>query len=278
MTTTGPPQRIDEPPEEQPGGQMPLMEHLRELRTRIFKMAIAIVIGFAIGFALHVPILGLLMEPYCQLPEGLRAGEQALATAGGFDAECTLHVFDVLGAFFLRLKAAAVVAVIVAAPVVFYQIWRFVTPGLRPVERRYALPFVLISQLLFAGGAVFSYFVLPRALEVLLGFAGDNVASVMGANEYLNFLLHMMIGFGVAFEVPLILITLVLMGSLSAAALRRFRRYAIFLGFVASAIITPTTDPITMTLLALPLIGFYELSLLVARLVERRRRKRATAA
>ncbi len=257
---------------------MPLMEHLRELRTRIFKMAIAVGVGFAIGFALHVPILSILMEPYCGLPENLRAGEQAIATAGGFDTECTLHVFDVLGAFFLRLKAAAVVAVIVAAPVIFYQIWRFVTPGLRPVERKYALPFVLISQLLFAGGAVFSYFVLPRALEGLLGFAGDNVASVMGANEYLNFLLHMMIGFGVAFEVPLILITLVLMGVLSAAALRSFRRYAVFLGFVASAIITPTTDPITMTLLALPLIGFYELSLLVARLVERRRHKRATAA
>jgi sec-independent protein translocase protein TatC len=99
--------------------------------------------------------------------------------------------------------------------VVFYQIWRFVTPGLRPVERRYAAPFIIISQLLFAGGAVFSYFILPRALEVLLGFAGRNIGSLLEANEYLRFLLHMMIGFGVAFELPLILISLVLMGAVT---------------------------------------------------------------
>lgn len=264
MTATHP-QRVDDDDQEPPGGQMPLREHLIELRMRLVRCVIAIVIGFLVGFAVHSPVFDLLIAPYCQLPADLRAGSDAIADS------CTLQVFDVLGAFFLRLKAAAVVAVIVAAPVVAYQVWRFVTPGLRPVERKYALPFVVISQLLFVIGAVFSYFVLPRALQVLLSFAGDNVTSLMGANEYLGFLLHMMIGFGISFELPLILITLVLMGVIGVDGLRRWRRNAFFLAFVGSAFITPTTDPVTMLLLALPLVVFYELSILVARFLARRR-------
>lgn len=264
MTTTHP-QRLGDDGQEPEGGQMPLREHLAELRTRLVRCAIAIVAGFAVGFAVHSPVFDVLIAPYCDLPSELRAGSDAIAS------DCTLQVWDVLGAFFLRLKAAAVVAVIVAAPVVAYQVWRFVTPGLRPVERKYALPFVVISQLLFAVGAVFSYFVLPRALRVLLSFAGENVTSLMGANEYLGFLLHLMIGFGLAFELPLVLITLVLMGVIGPDGLRRWRRHAIFGTFVAAAFITPTTDPITMTLMAGPLILFYEGSILVARFVGRRR-------
>lgn len=262
MTATHP-QRAGDAPEPD-DGQMPLREHLAELRTRLLWCVLAVTVGFGIGFAVHSPVFDLLIAPYCDLPSQLRAGSDAIAD------DCTLQVFDVLGAFFLRLKAAAVVAVIVAAPVVAYQLWRFVTPGLRPVERKYALPFVVISQVLFAGGAVFSYFVLPRALGVLLSFAGDNVTSLMGANEYLSFLLHLMIGFGIAFEVPLILITLVLMGVIGVEGLTRWRRHAMFGAFVAAAFITPTTDPVTMTLMAGPMIVFYEASVLVARLVRRR--------
>jgi sec-independent protein translocase protein TatC len=171
-----------------------------------------------------------------------------------------------------------VVAVVLAAPVVFYQIWRFVTPGLRPVERKYALPFLIISQLLFAGGAVFSYYVIPRGLEFLLGFAGPNVVSLMDADRYLSFMLHTMIGFGVAFELPLILIMLSLMGVVGSQSLRKNRRYAIFGIFVAAAIITPTQDPVTLSIMAGPLILFYEISILVARLVERRRARQEAAA
>jgi sec-independent protein translocase protein TatC len=150
-------------------------------------------------------------------------------------------------------------------------------PGLRPVEKRYSAPFILISQVLFACGAVFSYYVLPRGLEVLLSLGGPQVVAVLDANEYLTFLMRMMIGFGVAFELPLILISLVLMGVVSASTLRTYRRHALFGTFVASAIITPTTDPFTMLLMAGPLIVFYELSVLVARFVERRRRRAAPA-
>lgn len=277
MTATEPRRSsAEEPPE--PGGpdavgeEMTLFEHLAELRQRLFKSAVAIVLGLVAGFIVYRPILDILIRPYCELPPELRFPSTVL------DPEnCQLVVTDVLGQFFLVIKVSAVVAVVLAGPFVCYQIWRFVTPGLRPIERRYALPFIVISQVLFAAGAVFSYYLLPRALEVLLGFAGENIGSLLEANEYLRFLIHMMIGFGVAFELPLILISLVLMGAVSSQTLRTYRRHALFGTFVASAIITPTTDPLTMSLMAGPLIFFYEVSVLVARVVERRRRAKAAA-
>jgi sec-independent protein translocase protein TatC len=255
------------------GEEMSLWEHLNELRSRLFKSAVAIALGFVVGFIFRDQVFNVLIQPYCELPSQLRAGSEALALEG-----CNLVILDVLGFFFVSLKAAAVVAVVLAAPVVFYQIWRFVTPGLRPVERKYALPFLIISQLLFAGGAVFSYYVIPRGLEFLLGFAGPNVVSLMDADRYLSFMLHTMIGFGVAFELPLILIMLSLMGVVGSQSLRKNRRYAIFGIFVAAAIITPTQDPVTLSIMAGPLILFYEISILVARLVERRRARQGAAA
>lgn len=260
------------PPEEGSGEEMTLFEHLAELRSRLFKAAGAVILGLVVGLAVHRPVLDLLIEPYCNLDPELRSASTALTPT------CQLVIMDVLGQFFLVMKTAAIVAVVIAGPFVCYQIWRFVTPGLRPAERRYALPFLVISQVLFAGGAVFSYFVLPRALSVLLGIGPSNVGSLLEANEYLRFLLHMMIGFGVAFELPLILITLVLMGVVGSQGLRTYRRHAIFGTFVAAALITPTTDPLTMSLMAGPLVLFYEGSVLVARVVERRRRRRERAA
>jgi sec-independent protein translocase protein TatC len=258
------------PPEEFVGEEMTLVEHLEELRTRLFRSAVAVVVAFGIGFIFRRPVFELLIRPYCAMPPELRAGSAA------FDPEgCTLIFTDVLGAFVISLKAAAVVAVVLAAPVICYQFWRFITPGLRPVERRYALPFVVISQLLFAGGAVFAYIVIPRGMEFLLGFAGENIVSLMDANRYLTFMIQVMLGFGLAFEFPLILITLSAMGVISAEGLRRYRRHAVFGVFLASAIITPTQDPITLSLLAAPLLGFYEGSILAARYIERRRARAA---
>lgn len=262
------------PPADAPvsdGAEMPLIEHLRELRGRLGKALVAVVIAFVIGFVVRQPVFDLLIQPYCDLPAELRAGSVALDASG----RCSLIFTDVLGAFFVSLKAAAVVAIVLAAPVVAYQVWRFVTPGLRPVERRYALPFVAISFILFAGGGVFAYFIIPRGLELLLGFGGENVISLMDANRYLGFIIQTMVAFGLAFEVPLILIMLALMGVVGASGLRRFRRHAVLGAFVASALITPTTDPLTMSALAAPLIAFYELAILGAWLIERRRRRRA---
>ena len=254
------------------GAEMTLVEHLAELRARLFKSVLAVALGFVAGFAVHRPLLDLLTGPYCRLPEQVRAATASVAGEG-----CHLIVTDVLGHFFLVIKVSALVAVVVAGPVLAYQVWRFVTPGLRPIERRYAIPFAITSVLLFAGGAVFSYFILPRALEILLQFAGPNVVSLLDAREYLRFMLHLVVGFGVAFELPLILVTLVLMDVVGSGGLRRYRRHAIFGTFVAAAFITPTTDPVTMSLMAGPLVLFYEGSILFARLRERRRTRSAVA-
>ena len=252
------------------GQEMTLYEHLEELRSRLFKCAVAIALGFAVGFVFRGQVLDLMREPYCSLPVEVRHG------LGG--NECTLIVLRVLDAFFVSLKAAAIVAVVLAGPVVCYQVWRFVTPGLRPVERRYALPFVVVTQLLFAGGAVLAYLLIPKALAFLLAFAGEGITPVLGASEYLSFVLQTMIAFGMAFEFPVILAALSLMGVVTSEAMRRVRRYALFGTFVAAAIITPTQDPLTMSLMAGPLVLFYEGSILFARLVERRRARRTAAA
>lgn len=248
------------------GAQMTLVEHLEELRSRLFKSAIAIAVAFAIGFVFRNQLFDILIGPYCDLPERLRAGSQV------FNADdCSLIVTNPLGAFFVTIKAAAVLAVVLGAPPVCYQLWRFITPGLHVNERRYALPFVILTFMLFAAGAVFAYLVIPRGLEFLVGFAGENVVSLLDADEYITFILKTMLGFGLSFLAPLVIAMLTLAGVVTAEGLRRYRRHAVFGAFVLAAIITPTQDPFTMLVMALPLVLFFEGNIVFARLVERRR-------
>lgn len=270
MTTTADPPALGDgssDPRQYVGEEMTLVEHLEELRSRLFKSALAIALAFAVGFSFHERILELLSGPYCELPARLRG-----LNASG---ECTLYILDVTGGFFVALKASAMVAVVLSAPFVCYQIWRFITPGLRPVERRYSVPFIVISQVLFAAGAVFSYFLIPRALEFLLGFGGDSLVSVIDAGRYVSFVLMTMIAFGVTFEFPLVLIILSLMDVVHSYSLSKWRRHAIFGMFAASAVITPSQDPATMVFMAAPLIVFYEISIVVARFIERGREQQA---
>ncbi|HUH08842.1 MAG TPA: twin-arginine translocase subunit TatC [Egibacteraceae bacterium] len=250
---------------------MTLFDHLQELRSRLFKSALATAVGFAVGFVLREPVFALLIQPYCRIAPALRA-DTALT-----GRDCQLVFMQPLGGFFLSFKVAAVVAVVIAAPIVSYQIWRFVTPGLEPVERRYALPFVLVSQLLFVAGAAFAYVVIPKGLEFLLQIAGDNVVALLDASSYMSFMLQTMVTFGLTFEFPLVLTMLVLMGVLGSEGLRRYRRHAILGMFVAAAVVTPQGDPFTMTVLALPLVLGYEAVILIARVKERRLSRAAPA-
>lgn len=256
-------------PYEYAGEEMPLVEHLAELRTRLVRSALALVVGLGIGFAFHQQVLELLTEPYCQLPSVLRRGTENISGS----TDCSLIALKVLDPIIIALKASAIVGVVIAAPVVCYQLLRFITPGLRPIERRYSIPFVAASFILFAAGAVFSFFLIPRALEFMLGFAGPSIVPVLSGNEYLTFVLQTMLGFGIAFEFPLVLMLLSLMGVVTANGLQRVRRYAYFGIFVAAAIITPTPDPFTMSLLAAPLIVLYEVSIGFAWWTDRRRRR-----
>lgn len=251
---------------------MTLVEHLEELRSRIFKSALAIAVSFCIGLLFRDRLFDLLIGPYCDLPPQLRGA------SGVFDTDrCALIVTNPLGAFFVTLKASAVLAIVLAAPPVCYQLWRFITPGLHANERRYALPFVLLTFLLFAGGAVFAYLIIPRGLQFLVGFAGRSVVPLLDADQYITFILKTMLGFGLSFLAPLVVAMLTLAGMVTADNLRRFRRHAIFTAFVLAAVITPTQDPFTMLVMAVPLVFFFECNVVFARLLERRRSRAGLA-
>lgn len=263
MTATADPP-VSSSGDEYDGEEMTLWEHLTELRSRMMKAALGFAVFFVVGFVFNDAISAVLTEPYCSLDPQIRS-----ALADG--EECQLIFTNVLGAFTVRIKAAMVVAVTFGGPIVFYQLWAFIVPGLKAREKRYAAPFVVLSQLLFLAGAAFSLFIIPRGLEFLLSFGGDDYVPLLDADAYLTFLLRTMTAFGMAFEYPLIIAVLVLMGITSHAWLKEYRRHAFFASFVAAAIITPSQDPFTMSVMALPLAGFYEICIVFARLVERGR-------
>ncbi len=243
--------------------QMPLLDHLRELRSRLLRALVALALGSAVGYVLFPHLLELLIAPYCSVPADLRP-----------DGPCRLIALRPLEPFSVRIKTAVVVGLFLAAPVILYQLWRFVTPGLTRTERRWTWPFVVLSQLMFAAGIVFAYLVIPQGLRILLGLGGPGIAPMLSADEYLSFFLTMSVAFGLVFELPLVLIFLAIVGVVRASSLRRARPYAVVLMFIAAAFITPTTDAFTLMLLALPMVAFYELSIGAAWLIERSRRRR----
>lgn len=255
-------------PSDQPGqqargvrrrGEMSLGGHLREFRTRFVRAALAVTIGAAVGYAIFPQAVALLLRPYCA----------AIATT----STCELIVLGPLDPFIVRLRTSFVAGVVVGGPVLLYQLWRFITPGLTRGERRYALPFILLSQLMFAAGIGFATWVVPRGLGILLALGGDSIRPTLGAREYLSFLLAMGLAFGLVFELPLVLIFLALTGVVTSAGMRRFRRYAIVLNVIAAAIISPTVDAVSLLFVAGPMILFYEFAIVFAWMIERTRRR-----
>ena len=252
-------------------GEMTLGEHLRELRQRLLKAVLALTAGAIVGYIVFPYVLDILIAPYCAALDTLGAD-----VAPGVDdpGECDLIAFRPLEPFSVRIKTALVIGLFVGGPVIFYQLWRFITPGLTTRERRYALPFVVLSQIMFAIGIGFAYLVIPQGLRILLFLGGDRITPLLSANEYLSFFLTMSVAFGLVFELPLVLIFLAMVGVVKAAMLRRARPYAVVIMVVAAAFITPTTDAVTLLFMAGPMLLFYELSILAAWLIERSRRRR----
>jgi len=242
---------------------MSLFAHLAELRRRLTRALIALALGMIVGYFVFPQVLELMMAPYCAVADSIRP-----------DGTCTLIALTPLEPLSVRLKTAFVIGLFLGGPVIFYQLWRFITPGLTTSERRYALPFVTISQVMFALGILFAYFVIPFGLRTLLGFGGPGIEPFLSASEYLSFFLTLSIAFGLVFELPLVLIFLALVGVISAAGLRKARPYAILASVVVSAFITPTNDALTLFFMAGPMILFYEVSIIAAWLIERSRRKR----
>lgn len=237
---------------------MTLIEHLEELRSRLFKVVAAFVVGSIVAWFFYNQILGFLVEPLKHLPNA-----DQILTGGRLVFQAPQEPF------FIRLKVTAFAGLVLALPVILWQLWRFVTPGLHKKEKRYALPFVFVSLLLFAGGVWFAFTLFPQALRILFGFAGTETVILPRASEYLSFVLLLILAFGITFEMPLILFSLTLAGVLSTATLRKGRRAAWIIIAVVAAVVTPTQDPYTMMLMAVPLVLLYELTILIARLFKR---------
>jgi sec-independent protein translocase protein TatC len=241
-----------------PGGEMSLVEHLEELRTRLFKVVLAYAVACLVAWFFYSDILELLIRPLAKLPVAdqiLRDGE-LIYTAP-------------TEAFFIRLKVTAFAGFALSLPVMLWQAWRFVTPGLHPHEKRYAVPFIVASMALFAVGILTAFASLPKALNVLTSFAGTELVLLPRAAEYLSFVLILIAAFGFAFEFPIALLALTLVGVLTSASLRKARRMAWVILLVVAAVITPTQDPITLALLAVPLGILYEATILTARLMKK---------
>jgi sec-independent protein translocase protein TatC len=249
---------------------MTLIGHLRELRNRVGIALLFVLIGTAIAFWWYEHGLGTFIRaPYCDLPDDLRYNAS--------DGTCGLLVTDVFGGALIRLKIAFIAGVVLSAPFWLYQIWAFITPGLKRNEKRYGVSFVAVSTLLFALGAALAYISLSAGLKLLLNLAGDGVVVALTAQDYIGFVISLLLAFGVSFELPLIAVVLNLVGVLSHAVLAKARRWIYFLTIVFAAFITPTQDPFTMLLMAGPMCVLFELAIQVARVVDKRRAKREAA-
>jgi sec-independent protein translocase protein TatC len=242
---------------------MPLVEHLRELRGRLVKSVVAIAAGAVVGFAFYDRIFDFLKAPACDIKADITPIHEG---------DCgVLTVSGLLNPFSLQLKVSLIAGLIIASPVWLYQLWAFVAPGLHKREKRWSLAFVGTGVPLFLAGALAVYWIMPKAVGILLSFTPEDVANNVFLTEYLDFVLRMILVFGLAFELPLILAILSLAGVVDAPKLRSWWRVAIFVIFVFAAIATPTGDPLTMTTLAAPMIFLYFGSVGFAMIVDRRR-------
>ncbi|PZA19037.1 twin-arginine translocase subunit TatC [Modestobacter versicolor] len=249
---------------------MSLIGHLRELRNRIGIALFFVLIGTAVAFWWYEHGLGdFIRAPYCNLPDDLRYNDA--------DGSCGLLVTDVFGGALIRLKISFIAGIVLSAPFWLYQVWGFLTPGLKKNEKRYGLSFVAASTLLFALGAALAYLSLSAGLRLLLSLAGDGVVVALTAQDYIGFVISLLLAFGVSFELPLIAVVLNLIGVLSHSVLSKARRWIYFLTIVFAAFITPTQDPFTMLLMAGPMCVLFEIAIQVARFVDKRRAKREAA-
>lgn len=233
---------------------MTLFDHLDELRTRLFVALAAWVVAAGVMFAFRFDVLRWLQRP---LPDGM-----------------TLTYFSLLEPFTSSMQIASFFGLVVASPVVIAQVWAFLAPGLYPEERRFGIPFILLTALAFAAGVAFSYFlVLPVTIPVLLAFLGDEAQGFLSIGRYIGNVLMLMAVFGVMFELPVLGFLLARLGVVRAATLRRSRKVALVVLLVAAAGLSPTGDPFNFALVALPLVVLYEVSVWVVGLAERRDRR-----
>lgn len=230
--------------------RMPFMQHLEELRKRLITSAIAIGVGFLASYAFKEQIFEILMQPWIKaMPKGHEA--KLIYTAP--------HE-----AFFTYMKVSFIAGTGLAVPVILYQVWRFIAPGLYENEKRYLLPIVFFSSLFFLGGAMFGYFfVFPVGFQFFASFASDYITPMVSTKEFLTFSVRLLLAFGFVFELPIFAFFLARLGLISAQFLRRQRKIAIVLIFIIAGVLTPGPDVFSQLLMAGPLLILYELSVLI---------------
>ena len=249
---------------------MPLMEHLRELRNRLIKAVLAIILGMVVGWLLYSRAFNFIVGPFC------RIDIQGHVGCSGPDGH-PLVVTGVFDPFFVKLKVAFVVGLIVSSPVWFYQLWAFIAPGLYSREKKWAFGFVGTAVPLFALGGLFAYLAMSRGLRFLLGLTPEGVRPLITIDTYFGYAMAMLLIFGLAFELPLVLVVLNMAGAVTHAFIRKWRRVMIFLVFVFAGAATPSPDPFSMLLLAIPCVILVELAELFVWANDRRRARREAA-
>jgi len=254
--------REDAPPREDPPGRMTLFEHLDELRKRLIASVIVVLLCAVVLFSLAPTLFDYLQRPL-----------DAIAA----DMLIRLQVLSPLEMFITYLKLAVLAAVFVASPWLLLQLWLFISPGLYKQEKRWIIPFVVLGSMFFVGGAAFAYFlVLPQGFEFLVQYTHTSVENAWSVERYFTIVIRMLLAFGIVFEVPLLMWILAAAGIVSPPTFSRFRKWWIVLAWVMGAFLTPA-DPFTQAMMAVPLMVFFEIGLIGARILYRRRERAAEA-
>lgn len=244
-----------------PDGAMTIMDHLRELRQRVIRCLLAVAVGTIVMLAAYDPVKNWLTKPYRNL----------CSARPEFKCDGSLFALGPLDGFTARLRVCAYGGLVLALPVVLWQIWRFVVPALNKKEKKYAIPFILSSVVLFAVGCSIAYWTLDKALEFLINWSGTDITEAYRITDYIMLVVMMMLAFGVGFLSPVLLVFLQLVNAVTPKTLIKQWRYSIIGIFVAAAIITPSGDPISLLALAVPLTVLYLFSVLIGWLLTRRR-------
>jgi sec-independent protein translocase protein TatC len=254
---------------------MPFWSHLAELRKRIVLSLIAVAIGFAFCFNFSEDILRLIMWPMNSKVEVHAASPYVTVTPAA--TQHKLHFTTLVEPFWTHLKIGLIAGIMLAFPVIMYQLWKFISPGLLEKERRYVGYFVFFSSLFFGLGVLFCYLVLlPFAVPFLMTYKTESLTAIIRFGDYVDFILKFLLASGAVFELPLVIVLLSRMGIVSPDWLAKYRKFALLASFLVGALLTPTPDIFNQTILSIPIYLLYELGILFARLFGRKKKPQTT--